>query len=41
MNCGSGTMGYEATNFGKTVGLFDEQWQPRVIAAMNDDLFKS
>ena len=41
MNCGSGTVGYEAINFGKTFGLFDEQLQPKVIAAMNDDLFKS
>jgi hypothetical protein len=29
-------MGYEAINFGKKFKLFDEQWQPKVIAEMND-----
>ena len=33
-------MGYEATNFGKKLALFDEQWQPKVIAEMNDYQFK-
>ena len=27
---------YEAINFGKKFKLFDEQWQPKVIAEMND-----
>jgi hypothetical protein len=31
-----GSMNYEAINFGKKFGLFDEQWQPKVIAEMND-----
>ena len=25
-------MGYEAINFGKTIGLFAEQWPPKIIA---------
>jgi hypothetical protein len=29
-------MNYQAINFGKKLGLFDEQWQPKVIAEMND-----
>jgi mannose-6-phosphate isomerase-like protein (cupin superfamily) len=33
-------MGYEAINFGKKFGLFDQQWQPKVIAEMNDYQFK-
>jgi mannose-6-phosphate isomerase-like protein (cupin superfamily) len=33
-------MGYEAINFCKKLGLFDEQWQPKVIAEMNDYQFK-
>jgi mannose-6-phosphate isomerase-like protein (cupin superfamily) len=33
-------MGYEAINFRKKLGLFDEQWQPKVIAEMNDYQFK-
>jgi mannose-6-phosphate isomerase-like protein (cupin superfamily) len=33
MNC-------EAINFGKKFSLFDEQWQPKVIAEMNDYQFK-
>jgi mannose-6-phosphate isomerase-like protein (cupin superfamily) len=33
-------MNYEAINFGKKFNLFDEQWQPKVIAEMNDYQFK-
>jgi mannose-6-phosphate isomerase-like protein (cupin superfamily) len=33
-------MGYEAINLGKKFGLFSEQWQPKVIAEMNDYQFK-
>jgi mannose-6-phosphate isomerase-like protein (cupin superfamily) len=33
-------MGYEAINFAKKFGLFDQQWQPMVIAEMNDYQFK-
>jgi mannose-6-phosphate isomerase-like protein (cupin superfamily) len=33
-------MRYEAINFAKKFGLFDEQWQPKVIAEMNDYQFK-
>jgi mannose-6-phosphate isomerase-like protein (cupin superfamily) len=33
-------MGYEAINFAKKFGLFDQQWQPKVIAEMNDYQFK-
>jgi mannose-6-phosphate isomerase-like protein (cupin superfamily) len=33
-------MNYQAINFGKKLGLFDEQWQPKVIAEMNDYQFK-
>jgi len=33
-------MTYEAINFGKKFSLFREQWQPRVIAEMNDYQFK-
>ena len=29
-------MTYEAINFGKKFRLFQEQWQPKVIAEMND-----
>src|SRR5262249_27647711 len=31
---------YEAINFRKKFGLFAEQWQPKVIAEMNDYQFK-
>jgi hypothetical protein len=31
---------YEAINFSKKFGLFDEQWRPKVIAEMNDYQFK-
>jgi hypothetical protein len=27
-----GDMSYEAINFGKKFKLFDEQWQPKVVA---------
>jgi hypothetical protein len=30
----------EATNFSDKFKLFDEQWQPKVIAEMNDYRFK-
>ncbi len=33
-------MGYEPINFSKKFSLFDEQWQPKVIAEMNDYQFK-
>ena len=33
-------MNHESINFGKKFGLFDEQWQPKVIAEMNDYQFK-
>jgi mannose-6-phosphate isomerase-like protein (cupin superfamily) len=33
-------MTYDAINFGKKFGLFHEQWQPKVIAEMNDYQFK-
>ena len=33
-------MGYEAINFAKKFRLFDEQWQPKVVAEMNDYQFK-
>ncbi len=33
-------MNYQAINLGKKFGLFDEQWQPKVIAEMNDYQFK-
>ena len=33
-------MNYEAINFGKKFSLFDERWQPKVIAEMNDYQFK-
>jgi mannose-6-phosphate isomerase-like protein (cupin superfamily) len=33
-------MNYEAINFGKKFALFDENWQPKVIAEMNDYQFK-
>jgi len=33
-------MGYEAINFGKKFALFNEQWQPKVVAEMNDYQFK-
>ncbi len=33
-------MNYEAINFDKKLGLFSEQWSPKVIAEMNDYQFK-
>jgi mannose-6-phosphate isomerase-like protein (cupin superfamily) len=33
-------MSYEAINFGEKFTLFDEQWQPKVVAEMNDYQFK-
>src|ERR1700753_3594454 len=33
-------MNYQAINFGKKFSLFDEQWQPKVVAEMNDYQFK-
>ena len=33
-------MAYEAINFAQKFGLFDEQWQPKVVAEMNDYQFK-
>ncbi|HVZ83719.1 MAG TPA: cupin domain-containing protein [Terracidiphilus sp.] len=33
-------MSYEAINLRKKLGLFTDQWQPRVIAEMNDYQFK-
>ncbi len=33
-------MSYQAINLAKKFGLFDEQWQPKVIAEMNDYQFK-
>jgi hypothetical protein len=29
-------MTYQAINFRKKFALFNEQWQPRVVAEMND-----
>jgi len=31
---------YAPVNFREKLGLFDEQWQPRVVAEMNDYQFK-
>jgi mannose-6-phosphate isomerase-like protein (cupin superfamily) len=33
-------MTYQAINLGQKFGLFNEQWQPKVIAEMNDYQFK-
>jgi mannose-6-phosphate isomerase-like protein (cupin superfamily) len=33
-------MTYQAINFAQKFGLFAEQWQPRVVAEMNDYQFK-
>ncbi|HTZ81282.1 MAG TPA: cupin domain-containing protein [Stellaceae bacterium] len=33
-------MAYQAINFAQKFGLFDEQWQPKVVAEMNDYQFK-
>jgi mannose-6-phosphate isomerase-like protein (cupin superfamily) len=31
---------YKAINFGQKFALFDERWQPKVVAEMNDYQFK-
>jgi mannose-6-phosphate isomerase-like protein (cupin superfamily) len=33
-------MKYQAINFARKFGLFDERWQPKVVAEMNDYQFK-
>ena len=33
-------MNYKSINFRQKLGLFDEQWKPKVIAEMNDYQFK-
>jgi mannose-6-phosphate isomerase-like protein (cupin superfamily) len=33
-------MGYQSINFRQKLGLFAEQWQPKVVAEMNDYQFK-
>lgn len=33
-------MEYKAINFAQKLGLFDEQWAPKVVAEMNDYQFK-
>jgi mannose-6-phosphate isomerase-like protein (cupin superfamily) len=33
-------MGYQAINLRQKFGLFSDQWQPRVVAEMNDYQFK-
>jgi len=33
-------MSYQAVNFKNKLGLFNEQWSPKVIAEMNDYQFK-
>jgi mannose-6-phosphate isomerase-like protein (cupin superfamily) len=35
-----GHVSYKAINFTEKFDLFDEQWQPKVIAEMNDYQFK-
>src|SRR5438128_1001262 len=35
-----GHVKYEAINFSKKFGLFDEKWRPKVIAEMNEYQFK-
>src|ERR1700736_110340 len=37
---GDGAMGYKPVNFREKLRLFAEQWQPRVVAEMNDYQFK-
>jgi Mannose-6-phosphate isomerase len=34
------TMNYQALNFKEKLSLFEDQWQPKVIAEMNDYQFK-
>lgn len=33
-------MAYQAINLRQKFGLFDEQWQPKIVAQMNDYQFK-
>jgi hypothetical protein len=33
-------MNYQAINFAQKFALFKEQWQPKVVAEMNDYQFK-
>ena len=33
-------MGYQSINFGQKFALFQERWQPKVVAEMNDYQFK-
>ena len=33
-------MDYKAINFEQKFGLFNERWQPKVVAEMNDYQFK-
>ena len=33
-------MSYQSINFQQKLGLFNEQWQPKVVAEMNDYQFK-
>ena len=33
-------MSYQSINFSKKLGLFAEQWQPKIIAELNDYQFK-
>jgi mannose-6-phosphate isomerase-like protein (cupin superfamily) len=33
-------MGYQSINFQQKFGLFSDQWQPKVVAEMNDYQFK-
>jgi mannose-6-phosphate isomerase-like protein (cupin superfamily) len=37
---GEGHVTYKSINFSEKLGLFDEQWMPKVIAEMNDYQFK-
>jgi mannose-6-phosphate isomerase-like protein (cupin superfamily) len=37
---GRGVVGYQAINLGQKFARFQEQWQPKVIAEMNDYQFK-
>src|SRR5579862_856691 len=40
LTLGDHSMQYHAINFAQKLGLFIEQWQPKVIAEMNDYQFK-
>jgi hypothetical protein len=40
VSCGGEIMTYRSINLGQKFGLFAEQWQPKVIAEMNDYQFK-